>query len=173
VDPSIRPNQIFAVSLPFKVVSPEQAAGILAVVEENLLTDFGLRTLAPRDPAYKGVYGDSPESADQYHRDLTYHQGTAWPFLLGHWVDARVAVHGQQRSNFELISERLLPLIQHMNEEACIGSISEIFDGDEPHRPMGCVAQAWSVAEMTRVVLKYPQLREILEARVSPPAVSV
>lgn len=172
VDPSIRPNQIFAVSLPFKVVSPEQAAGILAVVEEDLLTDFGLRTLAPRDPAYKGAYGDSLESADQYHRDLTYHQGTAWPFLLGHWVDARVAVHGQQRSNFELIAERLLPLMQHMNEEACIGSISEIFDGDEPHRPMGCVAQAWSVAEMTRVVLKYPQLREILDALLSSPAVS-
>ncbi|MBA3994734.1 MAG: hypothetical protein C0469_14545 [Cyanobacteria bacterium DS2.3.42] len=173
VDPSIRPNQIFAVSLPFKVISPEQAAGILSVVEKDLLTDFGLRTLAPRDPAYKGTYGDTMGAADQYHRDLTYHQGTAWPFLIGHWVDARVAVHGLQQSNFELIAERLLPLIQHMNEEACIGSISEIFDGDEPHRPMGCVAQAWSVAEMTRVVLKYPQLREILETTVSPPAVSV
>ncbi len=173
VDPSIRPNQIFAVSLPFKVISPEQATGILAVVEKDLLTDFGLRTLAPRDPAYKGIYGDTMSSADQYHRDLTYHQGTAWPFLIGHWVDARVAVHGLQQSNFELIAERLLPLIQHMNEEACIGSISEIFDGDEPHRPMGCVAQAWSVAEITRVVLKYPQLREILESSVSPPAVSV
>ena len=88
-------------------------------------------------------------------------------------MDARVAVHGQHRGNFEHIAERLLPLIQHMNEEACIGSISEIFDGDEPHRPMGCVAQAWSVAEVTRVVLKYPQLREILEATVAPPAVAV
>lgn len=173
VDPSIRPNQIFAVSLPFKVISPEQAAGVLAVVEKDLLTDFGLRTLAPRDPAYRGTYGDTMGAADQYHRDLTYHQGTAWPFLLGHWVDARVAVHGQHPGNFELIAERLLPLIQHMSEEACIGSISEIFDGDEPHRPAGCSAQAWSVAELTRVVLKYPQLREILEARVAPPAVAV
>jgi len=173
VDPSIRPNQIFAVSLPFKVISPEQAARVLAVVEQDLLTDFGLRTLAPRDPAYQGIYGETLEAADQYHRDLTYHQGTAWPFLLGHWVDARVAVHGQQQSSFELIAERLLPLIQHMNEEACIGSISEIFDGDEPHRPVGCVAQAWSVAEMTRVVLKYPQLREILDKTVSPPAVAI
>lgn len=173
VDPSIRPNQIFAVSLPFKVISPEQAAGVLAAVEKDLLTDFGLRTLAPRDPSYKGIYGGTMGSADQYHRDLTYHQGTAWPWLIGHWVDARVAVHGQHRGNFEHIAERLLPLIQHMNEEACIGSISEIFDGDEPHRPMGCVAQAWSVAEVTRVVLKYPQLREILEATVAPPAVAV
>ncbi len=173
VDPSIRPNQIFAVSLPFKVISPEQAAGVLAVVEKELLTDFGLRTLAPRDPAYKGIYGETMGAADQYHRDLTYHQGTAWPFLAGHWVDARVAIHGHQKSNFEFIAERLLPLIQHMNEEACIGSISEIFDGDEPHRPMGCIAQAWSVAEVTRVVLKYPQLREILEATVAPPAVAV
>ncbi len=173
VDPSIRPNQIFAVSLPFKVISPEQAAGVLAVVEKDLLTDFGLRTLAPRDPAYKGTYGDTMGAADQHHRDMTYHQGTSWPFLIGHWVDARVAVHGQHQGNFELIAERLLPLIQHMNEEACIGSISEIFDGDEPHRPMGCVAQAWSVAEVTRVVLKYPQLREILESAVAPPAVAV
>ncbi len=173
VDPSIRPNQIFAVSLPFKVITPDEAAGVLSVVEKDLLSDFGLRTLAPRDPAYKGTYGDTMEAADQYHRDLTYHQGTAWPFLIGAWVDARVAVHGLQQSNFELIAERLLPLIQHMNEEACIGSISEIFDGDEPHRPMGCVAQAWSVAEITRVVLKYPQLREILEAMIVPPMVSV
>lgn len=173
VDPSIRPNQIFAVSLPFKVISPEQAAGVLSVVERELLTDFGLRTLAPRDPSYKGVYGDTMGAADQYHRDLTYHQGTVWPWLIGHWVDARVAVHGQQANNFEHIAEHLLPLIQHMNEEACIGSISEIFDGDEPHRPMGCVAQAWSIAEVTRVVLKYPQLRELLDSGVAPPAVAV
>ncbi len=93
--------------------------------------------------------------------------------MAGHWVDARVAIYGHQQSNFEFIGERLLPLIQHMNEEACIGSISEIFDGDEPHRPMGCIAQAWSVAELTRVVLKYPQIREILEATVAPPAVAV
>lgn len=173
VDPAIRPNQIFAVSLPFKVISPEQASRVLSVVEEHLLTDFGLRTLSPKDPAYQGVYGGTMDSADQYQRDLTYHQGTAWPFLLGHWVDARVAVHGQHGENFTFISERLLPLIQHMNEEACIGSVSEIFDGDEPHRPMGCIAQAWSVAEITRVVLKYPQLKELLEAGVAPPAVAV
>jgi glycogen debranching enzyme len=92
---------------------------------------------------------------------------------MGHWADARVAVHGQHKENFELIAEHILPLIQHMNEEACIGSISEIFDGDEPHRPMGCIAQAWSVAEITRIVLKYPQLRELLESGVSPPAVAV
>lgn len=173
VDPAIRPNQIFAVSLPFKVISPEQASRVLTAVEDHLLTDFGLRTLSPKDPAYQGIYGGTMDAADQYQRDQTYHQGTAWPFLLGHWVDARVAVHGQHKGNFEFIAEHMLPLIQHMNEEACIGSISEIFDGDEPHRPMGCIAQAWSVAELTRVVLKYPQLRELLEAGVAPPAVAV
>lgn len=173
VDPSIRPNQLFAVSLPFKVITPEEATSILNVVERELLTDFGLRTLSPRDPAYKGLYGETTGQANQYHRDITYHQGTVWPWLLGHWVDARVAVVGSLDENFEVIAERLLPLLRHMLEEGCIGSVSEIFDGDEPHRPMGCVAQAWSVAELTRILLKYPQISEILESKMSPQAVAL
>ncbi|MBC7999632.1 MAG: glycogen debranching enzyme family protein [Leptolyngbya sp.] len=173
VDPSIRPNQLFAVSLPFKVITPEEATSILNVVERELLTDYGLRTLSPRDPAYKGLYGETTGQANQYHRDITYHQGTVWPWLLGHWVDARVAVVGSLDQNFEVIADRLLPLLRHMIEEGCIGSISEIFDGDEPHRPMGCVAQAWSVAELTRILLKYPQISAILETKMSPQAVAL
>lgn len=172
VDPSIRPNQLFAVSLPFKAITPEEATSILNVVERELLTDYGLRTLSPGDAAYKGLYGDTTGPADQYHRDITYHQGTVWPWLIGHWVDARVAVVGSIDENFELIAERLVPLIRHLREEGAIGSISEIFDGDEPHRSKGCVAQAWSVAELTRVLLKYPKICEILESKLSPQAVA-
>lgn len=158
-DNSIRPNQLFALSLPHELLSTAQAQSVLSVVERDLLTDCGLRTLAPQDPAYQGRYGGQNECADQYARDITYHQGTVWPWLLGAWVDARYRVHGDAAENTNFIKEKLKPIRAHIMQRAGLGSISEIFDGDAPQRPVGCVAQAWSVAELLRVLHEYPQLQ--------------
>lgn len=154
-DASIRPNQVFALSLPFQCIDAEQAKSALEVVERELLTPKGLRTLAPGDPDYKGIYGCGLASANQYMRDITYHQGTVWPWLLGAWVDARIKVYGADESNKSFIRERLKGLATHLTEEGCVGSISEIFDGNAPHRDRGCIAQAWSVAELTRVLSEH------------------
>lgn len=154
-DSSIRPNQLFALSLPFQCVTAEQAKSALEVVEKELLTPKGMRTLEPKDPEYKGIYGCGHASANQYLRDITYHQGTVWPWLLGAWVDARIKVHGSDESNKSFVREKLNGLEAHMTQEGCVGSISEIFDGDAPHRDRGCIAQAWSVAELTRVLAEH------------------
>ncbi len=154
-DASIRPNQLLAVSLPFELVSAEQGRSILGVVERELLTPAGLRSLAPGDPAYHGRYGDGKPVANQYDRDITYHQGTVWPWLLGPWVDARVKLHGHGAENLSFIREKLAHIKWHVMGEAGQGSVSEIFDGDAPHAPCGCIAQAWSVAELIRVLTKY------------------
>jgi len=139
-DSSIRPNQIFAVSLPYTMLDDEHAAKVVAVVERELLTPMGLRTLAPGDPNYRGRY-----EGGVLERDSAYHQGTVWPWLLGPFIDAWKRVHpGEDASRF------LAPLHAHL-EEACLGQISEIADGDAPHTPRGCFAQAWSVAELLRI----------------------
>lgn len=140
-DPSLRPNQIFAVSLSHSPLSPARRKSVVDVVERVLLTPYGLRTLSPDDPAYRGVYRGGP-----VERDCTYHQGTVWPWLLGHFADAHFRVH-QDR---EYIASLLKPFVGHLSD-AGIGSISEIFDGDEPHTPGGCISQAWSVAEILRM----------------------
>lgn len=142
-DESIRPNQIFAVSLPYSPLALPQQKAVVKIVEEELLTPFGLRTLSPQDPAYRPHYGGSPAE-----RDSAYHQGTVWPWLLGPFVTAHYRVyHDADRAR-----SYLLPLKAHL-KEAGIGSISEIFDGDPPHAPNGCIAQAWSVAEILRALL--------------------
>jgi predicted glycogen debranching enzyme len=158
VDESIRPNQLFAASLSYPIVSVEQARSILAVVESKLLTPMGLRTLSPDHPDYKGRYGLGKDSANQYDRDITYHQGTVWPWLLGPWINARLYAFGQNAENFAVIREHLKPILAHIEQEACVGSVSEIFDGDAPHKACGCIAQAWSVAELLRVFVAHPQL---------------
>ncbi len=142
-DPAIRPNQIFALSLPFAPLAPDSrtAQAILKVVHDELLTPFGLRTLSPHDPNYCSRY-----EGDQWHRDGAYHQGTAWPWLLGPYVEAHYKVNGDR----EAAREMLRPLHAHLWEFG-LGSIAEIFDGSEPQRPNGCIAQAWSVAETLRV----------------------
>lgn len=157
-DASIRPNQLLAASLTFPVATQEQARSMLRVVEEELLTPRGLRTLSPHDARYAGVYGGGKEQANQYDRDITYHQGTVWPWLFGPWVDCRMFAYGKEPLNDELIAERLQTMVRHIFGEGCLGSISEIFDGDAPHTPRGCVAQAWSVAELLRVLRTYPEL---------------
>jgi predicted glycogen debranching enzyme len=158
IDDAIRPNQLLAASLTFPVLSREQAQAMLKVVEEHLLTPMGLRTLSPKHPDYKGEYGLGKASANQYDRDITYHQGTVWPWLMGPWVNARIYAYGETEENFSFIREHLKALIEHIEGAACLGSISEIFDGEAPHKPQGCVAQAWSVAELLRVLRDYPQL---------------
>jgi len=142
-DGSIRPNQLLALSLPFPLVKGDQAASILDVIERKLLTPVGLRTLAPEDPAYRPTYGGGV-----VERDGAYHQGTVWPWLLGPWYSALARVRG--RRGRKQAGEHLEAFLARHLHEAGIGSISEIFDGDEPHRPGGCIAQAWSVAEILR-----------------------
>lgn len=139
-DSSLRPNQIFALSLPFPLIGGEQARAVLRAVGEELLTPYGLRSLSPKDPAYHGRY-----EGDVWQRDGAYHQGTAWSWLIGPYCTAMRRVYGHQAQ----VRRLLEPLLAHV-QEAGIGSISEIFDGDPPFTPRGCIAQAWSVAEVLR-----------------------
>jgi glycogen debranching enzyme len=140
-DWSLRPNQLFAVSLPYPLVEGDVAAGIVAVVGQQLLTSLGLRSLGPHEPEYHGVY-----RGDQRSRDAAYHQGTVWSWLIGPYADALLCVTGDHRA----VRRLLEPFAEHLRD-AGLGSISEIFDGDPPFEPKGCIAQAWSVAEVLRV----------------------
>ena len=142
-DGSIRPNQILAISLTNSMVSKARAKGILGMVQRELLTPRGLRTLSPRDPNYVGRYKGDPRS-----RDGAYHQGTVWPWLMGPYITAYVKTFGEKAGR-KFAIEWLADFQDHLNE-ACLGQVSEIFDGDAPHTPRGCVAQAWSVAELLR-----------------------
>ena len=149
-DASIRPNQILAIALPYRAFDARQEKMILTSVEVELFTPLGLRTLSPDDPSYQGSYGCGLAHRDQYHRDLSYHQGTAWPWLLGPYCDALVNVLGPNAETKTRISLVLQPLLAHMIEEGCLGSIGEIFDGAPPHAAQGAIAEAWSVAEVMR-----------------------
>ncbi|HEY3331442.1 MAG TPA: amylo-alpha-1,6-glucosidase [Capsulimonadaceae bacterium] len=141
----IRPNQIFALSLAFPILDPKSqlAADLLAKVTDELLTIRGLRTLAPEDSNYIAHYGPG----DQTRRDAAYHQGTVWPWLIGPYVNAHRAVKGVD-AKIEMLTQ-----IDDIVAEYGVGSIAEIYDGDEPHGPNGCIAQAWSVSEILRVLL--------------------
>jgi glycogen debranching enzyme len=121
------------------------ARRILANVEEHLLTPFGLRTLSPTDPAYRGRYEGGPEE-----RDAAYHQGTVWPWLLGAYATSFRRVNGDGPKTAKVLRELLAPLGDFLLGDG-LGQIPEMFDGDAPHHPRGCVAQAWSVAEILRV----------------------
>jgi predicted glycogen debranching enzyme len=147
-DASIRPNQIFAVSLPHSMLSPDRARSVVEKVREQLLTPYGLRTLAANDPHYRGRYMGGP-----VERDGAYHQGTVWPWLMGPFITAYMKVNGASDAARRQSSEWLLPLQDHLSD-AGLGHISEIFDGDPPHRPAGCVAQAWSVGEVLRAYIE-------------------
>jgi len=142
-DASIRPNQVYALSLPYPLLPKDKARAVLAVIEAQLLTPYGLRSLAPQDPAYRGRYEGSPAE-----RDAAYHQGTVWSFLLGAYADALLKTNGAVgKPKARKAIEGLAP---HLLEEG-LGTVSEIFDGDAPHAPRGCPAQAWSVGEALRV----------------------
>ena len=147
-DTSCRCNQILAVSLEFSPLTKEQQCQIVDVVQNELLTPFGLRSLGPKDPHYKGTY-----SGPQQQRDESYHQGTVWPWLMGPFIEAYLKVNEFSPQSRSHARELLEPLLRHLTEQACLGSICEIFDGDPPHAPKGCFAQAWSVAEIIRALL--------------------
>jgi len=145
VDASLRPNQIFAVSLPFSPLPARKQRRVVDAVRKNLLTPYGLRTLNVQNNRYKGTY-----TGPQRQRDEAYHQGTVWPYLIGPFVEAYLKVHRFSRKSKEEASEFIEPLMQHLTEDGCLGQLCEIFDGDAPHKPKGCIAQAWSVAELIR-----------------------
>ena len=147
-DRSIRPNQIFAVSLPHPILEQHLALRVLDVVEWELLTPYGLRTLSPRDPNYHGRFGGDPHT-----RDAAYHQGTVWPWLLGPFLTAYVKVHSDSQEARHRADQFLDALRAHL-WQAGLGQISEVFDGDPPHQPGGCIAQAWSVAEILRTYVE-------------------
>jgi len=147
-DSSLRPNQLFALGLCYPILdNPEKAKSVLNIVEDKLYTPVGLRSLSPDDERYFAVYGGDP-----YKRDSSYHQGTVCSWLLGPYVDAIIKLRG---GGSELQARKTIESFAcHLNE-GCIGSVSEIFDADAPHRPRGCIAQAWGVAEMLRVIREY------------------
>ncbi len=145
-DPSIRPNQIVAVSLHHSMLSQGRARAVVEMVERELLTPVGLRTLSPSDPRYRPRY-----EGGQVSRDSAYHEGTVWPWLLGPFVTAYVRANGTTPEARERGHQMLRGIESHLLE-AGLGQISEIFDGDAPHLPRGCFAQAWSVAEILRAL---------------------
>ena len=143
-DPSVRPNQIMAVALPKSVLPAEMEKSVVRAVQSELLVPVGLRTLSPRDPRYQGLY-----EGDQRSRDLAYHQGPAWPWLLGQFVTAYVKISNNTKTARRAAMTFLEPLRKHL-QEAGLGLISELFDGEPPYHPRGCIAQAWSVGEILR-----------------------
>jgi predicted glycogen debranching enzyme len=166
-DPSIRPNQIFAVSLHHSMLDHERARDVVAVVRRELLTPLGLRTLAPQDPRYRPRY-----QGGVVERDSAYHQGTVWPWLLGPFLTAFIRVHDRCPHARQQAALWLHGLEKHCHE-ACLGQISEIADGDYPHYPNGCAAQAWSVAELLRCAVEdvfHLRLEKLRGQRISPAA---
>ncbi len=143
-DWSVRPNQLFAVSMPYSPLDNEKKAAVLKIVRNELLTPRGIRTLSPKNPDYKGEYKGSQEN-----RDKAYHQGTAWPWLLGHFCDAYLALYKNQELSF--VKNLVNDFEKEMTEHG-LASVSEIYDGDPPNHAKGTVAQAWSVAELSRII---------------------
>jgi glycogen debranching enzyme len=136
---------VFAISLPHPVLDQARWEPVLGVVRERLLTPVGLRSLAPGHPDYKPRY-----YGDLRSRDAAYHQGTVWGWLVGPFVDAWLKLHPDDRAGARRCLEGFVP---HLGE-ACIGSLSEVFDAEPPFTPRGCIAQAWTVAEVLRAWVK-------------------
>jgi glycogen debranching enzyme len=137
-DPALRPNQLLALSLAYPLLEGPRARSVLDVVSRRLLTLFGLRSLAPESPGYRGSY-----RWGVVERDEAYHQGTAWPWWLGPYVAALVRITGDRPH-----ARRLLEPFRGHLLLAGLGTVSEIFEGDPPHDPAGCIAQAWSVGAL-------------------------
>ncbi len=159
-DPACRPNQLFAIGgLPFAILEGERARRVVDVCEQRLWTSLGPRSLAPGSPGYRPIY-----IGDRVARDGAYHQGTVWPWLSGAFVEAWLRVRGMtQDAKAEARRRFIEPLIRHL-DEAGLGHVSEIADGDAPHTPRGCPFQAWSVAELLRIELV------VLGQRAEPPS---
>jgi len=142
-DFSVRPNQLLATSLPYSPIDEEKRRLVLNVVEKELLTPRGIRSLDPKNPQYKGTC-----HGDHKTRDEAYHQGTAWPWLLGHFVEGYLKIYGKQGLPFV---KSIFNRFEEVMTEHGIGTVSEIYDGDPPHIARGAISQAWSVAELLRV----------------------
>ncbi len=144
-DDAVRPNQILAVSLPYSPLTKAQQQKVVQVVQDHLLTPHGLRSLSPTDSRYVPRYEGGP-----FERDSAYHQGTVWAWLIGPFIEAYLRINNFSPEARRQGDKFLEPLLTHLVEDGCIGSISEVFDGDPPQKPKGCFAQAWSVAEVLR-----------------------
>ncbi len=160
VDKSLRPNQLFAISLMFPVLEKEYFAKVVQKVKNTLLTPYGLRTLAPSDPNYCSVYAGNGEA-----RDNAYHQGTVWPWLLGAYGDALLKSTQETEFAVKDLLNTVAPLFERHVCRAGLGNISEVFDGSPPHYPSGCVSQAWSVGEGLRLLYNmYKAAPQVYEA---------
>jgi glycogen debranching enzyme len=148
-DPSIRPNQVIALSLPHTMLESERARSVLAVVERDLLTPYGLRSLAPSDPRYRGRYDGTPAE-----RDTVYHRGTVWPWLLGPFIRSYLKIHDESPEARTRAAAWIAGFHEHVCNTGVVGQVSEILDGDPPHAPRGCAAQAWSVGEILRAAVE-------------------
>ncbi len=153
-DGSVRPNQVLAVSLFHSMLSGEKAKAVVAVVERDLLTPYGLRSLAPSDGKYRSRYEGDPHS-----RDSAYHQGTVWPWLMGPFLTAYLKVNARSAKARKQAAEWLTEMQRFIQDEG-VGQIPEVFDGDAPHRPGGCLAQAWNIGELLRLSVEEIQAVE-------------
>jgi predicted glycogen debranching enzyme len=142
-DWAIRPNQIFASSLPYSPVEDYMKESIIETVKKVLLTPKGIRTLSPNHPDYAGIY-----FGNQEERDRAYHQGTVWPWILGHFCEAYLHIH--KKNGLPLVEKIFHSFEEDMTIHG-IGTVSEIYDGDPPHRPNGTISQAWSIGELLRI----------------------
>ena len=146
-DQRIRPNQVYAVSLPFSPLSAKEAKSVTAVVKKHLLTRYGLRSLSHKSPDFRGTY-----EGDQWSRDTAYHQGTVWPFLLGEYYLAVLKTSNYSKKAKSEIEKHISGFKDHFYKDGCLMGISEIFDGARPGQGKGCMQQAWSVAQLIRVI---------------------
>jgi predicted glycogen debranching enzyme len=144
-DTACRPNQVFAISLEHPVLDAERWPQVMSVVHDRLLTPYGLRTLDPRHPDFRATY-----TGDLRSRDAAYHQGTVWVWLIGAYIDAWLRVHPADRAAVRQLIRGFGPALS----DACVGSLSEIYDAEAPYVPRGCIAQAWSVAEVLRALTR-------------------
>src|SRR5690606_21831561 len=143
-DWSIRPNMIFATSLPYVMINEEQCGQILETAKSKLLTTRGMRSLSPDDLAYKGYY-----HGDQVSRDEAYHNGTVWVWPLGHFVEGYIRLHGKSGTNF---IQKIVKGFDGVMTQYGVGAVAEIYDGHPPHRPKGAISQAWSVSDLLRMM---------------------
>jgi len=158
-DPALRPNQILAVSLPESPLTPERQRRVVDACARNLLASFGLRSLAPGHPQYRGRYLGGPQE-----RDAAYHQGPVWGWLLGPFALAHLKAYGDR----QVARSFLEPLAHHLADYG-VGSIAEIFDGDPPFTPRGCIAQAWSVSETLRAWMELAVDPRVTAQKARPP----
>jgi predicted glycogen debranching enzyme len=146
---AIRPNQVFAVSLPYTMLSKKRQRNVVEILKEHLLTPYGLRSLSPKDNDYIGRY-----YGNVYERDRAYHQGTVWAWLIGPYISAYAKAYAGNKDIIKYVKGLFVPFYENLYESG-LGTVSEIFDGDPPHTPRGCISQAWSVAEILRAYFEH------------------